>query len=84
MPLASFVSLLSYDFVYVLVAAMQQAGTVEDTTAIADALETIHYAGAAEDDIYFNEQHFSVIGSDGCIVRFEQPIECSHDAPVRD
>ena len=84
LPLASFVSLLSYDFVYMLVAAMQQAGTVEDTTAIADALETIHYAGAAEDDIYFNEQHFSVIGSDGCIVRFEQPIECSHDAPVRD
>ncbi len=84
LPLASFVSLLSYDFVYMLVAAMQQAGTVEDTTAIADALETIHYAGAAEDDIYFNEQHFSVIGSDGCTVRFEQPIECSHDAPVRD
>ena len=84
LPLASFVSLLSYDFVYMLVAAMQQAGTVEDTTAIADALETIHYAGAAEDDIFFNEQHVSVMGSDGCTVEYQKPIVCSHDAPPTD
>ncbi len=84
LPLASFVSLLSYDFVYMLVAAMQQAGTVEDTTAIADALETIHYAGSAEDDIYFTEQHISVMGSDGCTVEYQKPIVCSHDAPPKD
>lgn len=80
LPAASFVSLLTYDFVYMVVAAMQQAGTVDDTTAIAEALENLHYAGAAEPDIYFDERHIAVMGSDGCDVIYGQ-FECTHDPP---
>lgn len=78
---AAFVSLLTYDYVYMLVAAMQEAGTVEDTTAIAEALETIHYSGAAEDDMFFNSRHFGVHGTDPCIVEQDKPITCEHSPP---
>jgi branched-chain amino acid transport system substrate-binding protein len=79
-PLAPFVSLLTYDYVYMLVAAMQQAGTVDDTTAIADALEQLHYNGVGEDDMYFNSHHFGVMGTDPCLVRGEE-ITCHHVPP---
>jgi len=82
LPLVPFVSLLQYDFVYMLVAAMQQAGTVEDTTAIADALETIHYHGVGEDDIYFNERHLGIMGSDGCTL-FQGDLSCEHTPPEK-
>ncbi|MEX1254592.1 MAG: ABC transporter substrate-binding protein [Dehalococcoidia bacterium] len=78
---AAFVSLLTYDYVYMLVAAMQQAGTVEDTTAIADALEKVHYSGAAEDNMFFNSRHFGVHGTDPCIVEQDKPITCEHSPP---
>jgi ABC-type branched-subunit amino acid transport system substrate-binding protein len=80
LPFAGFVSLLTYDYVYMLIAAMQQAGTVEDTTAIAEALETIHYNGVAEDDMFFNSRHFAVHGTDPCIVEQDKPITCEHQA----
>lgn len=80
LPLVPFVSLLQYDFVYMLAAAMQQAGTVEDTTAIADALEVLHYNGVGEDDIYFDERHIAVMGSDGCIL-FQREMTCEHTTP---
>ena len=79
-PLAPFVSLLTYDFVYMLAAAMQQAGTVDDTTAIADALEEVHYNGVGEDDMYFNSRHSAVMGVDPCTVDGEE-ITCEHRAP---
>lgn len=81
LPLAPFVSLLTYDFVYMLVAAMQQAGTVEDTTKIAEALEGIHYKGVAEDDLFFNSRHLAVHGTDPCIVRPGGQITCEHVPP---
>lgn len=84
LPPAGFVSLMTYDYAYMIAAAMQQAGTVEDTTAIAKALETLHYNGVAEDDLYFNSGHFAVHGTEPCTVRYNQPdaiIECQHNAP---
>jgi ABC-type branched-subunit amino acid transport system substrate-binding protein len=78
--LVPFVSLLTYDYVYMLVAAMQQAGTVEDTTAIAEALETLHYDGVGEDDIYFNKRHIAVEGGDACTV-YQREATCTHGEP---
>lgn len=80
LPLVPFVSLLTYDYVYMLVAAMQQAGTVEDTTAIAEALEQVHYDGVGEDDIYFNSRHIGVMGGDGCTIHQRQAT-CEHAPP---
>lgn len=80
LPFASFVSLLTYDFTYMLVAAMQQAETVEDTTAISAALEGIHYNGVAEDDLFFNSRHLAVLGTDPCVVTSEE-ITCQHIPP---
>jgi branched-chain amino acid transport system substrate-binding protein len=77
LPLAAFTSLLTYDYVYMLVAAMQQAETVEDTTAIADALEDIHYNGVAEEDMFFNSRHLAVHGTDPCTV-LQSDITCEH------
>ncbi|MGB2695067.1 MAG: ABC transporter substrate-binding protein [Dehalococcoidia bacterium] len=80
LPPASFVSMLTYDFVYMVIASMQQANTVDDTTAIADRLEVLHYAGAAEDDIHFDNRHISVMGSDSCPV-IKGVSNCVHDPP---
>lgn len=81
LPFASFVSLLTYDFVYMLVGAMQQAATVEDTTAISDALETFHYNGVGEPDIFFNRRHMGIMGTDPCTVQQGKPIVCTHNDP---
>ena len=83
LPPAGFVSLMTYDYVYMVAAAMQQANTVEDTTAIAKALETLHYNGVAEDDLYFNSGHFAVHGTEPCTVVYGEPkatITCIHNA----
>ena len=81
LPVAEFVSLLTYDYTYMLVAAMQVAGTVDDTTAISQALETLHYDGVSEDDMFFNSRHLGVHGTDPCIVRSGQPLTCEHVPP---
>ncbi|MCH8901787.1 MAG: ABC transporter substrate-binding protein [Chloroflexi bacterium] len=81
LPVAEFVSLMTYDYTYMLVAAMQQAGTVEDTTAISQALETLHYDGVSEDDMFFNSRHLGVHGTDPCIVVRDEPLTCQHVAP---
>lgn len=84
LPPAGFVSLMTYDYVYMVAAAMQQADTVEDTTAIAKALETLHYNGVAEDDLYFNSGHFAVHGTEPCTVIYGDPkptITCTRNAP---
>jgi ABC-type branched-subunit amino acid transport system substrate-binding protein len=81
LPFASFVSLLTYDFAYMLAGAMERAGTVEDTTKIADALEQIHYNGVAEDNLFFNRRHLAVLGTDPCTVQTGEPIVCEHNPP---
>lgn len=88
LPVANFVSLMTYDYVYMVAAAMQQAGTVEDTTAVAKKLEVLHYDGVAEDNLFFNPRHLAVHGTEPCIVRTDPAlgdpnvtIECTHNAP---
>ncbi len=81
LPFAAFVSLLMYDYVYMLAGAMQQADTVEDTTAIADALETLRYNGVAEEEMRFNSRHLGVHGTDPCTFRAGQPLVCEHLPP---
>ena len=81
LPPASFVSLMTYDYVYMMAAAMQEAGTVDDTTKISEALETLHYNGVAEDDLFFNSRHLAVHGTEPCTVRYDEPIVCTHNPP---
>ena len=79
---AAFVAMTMYDPVYMLIAAMQAAGTVEDTTAISAALEQVHLAGVGEDDIFFDERHVIVTGNDTCII-YQGEMDCRHVPPVR-
>jgi branched-chain amino acid transport system substrate-binding protein len=78
LPLAEFTSLLFYDYVYMVLRAMQLANTTTDTTAIANVLETMHYDGVASDDLHFNERHIAVHGSDSCVIRAGGDIACRH------
>lgn len=86
LPVANFVALMTYDYAYMVAGAMQQAGTVEDTTAIAKKLETLHYNGVAEDDLFFNSRHLAVHGTEPCVVRTDPvlgdpnvTITCTHN-----
>jgi len=81
LPLAAFVSLFTYDYAYMLAGAMQIAGTVDDTTAIAKVYETLHYDGVAEDDLFFNSRHLAVHGTESCTVQTGEPIVCAHEPP---
>jgi branched-chain amino acid transport system substrate-binding protein len=81
LPLAAFVSLMTYDYAYMLAGAMQAAGTVDDSTKIAKALATLHYDGIAEDDLFFNSRHLAVHGTEGCVVLTGEPIVCTHEPP---
>jgi hypothetical protein len=64
---------------------MQAAGTVDDTTAIANALEEVHYNGVAEDEMFFNSRHLGVHGTDPCTVTQvpgqDVEISCQHNPP---
>ncbi|MDZ4277697.1 MAG: ABC transporter substrate-binding protein [Dehalococcoidia bacterium] len=80
LPPAAFAALLTYDPAYMLVAAMQQAGTVDDTTAIAEALGQVHFNGIGEDDLYFDERHLIVSGVDSCTV-YQGEMTCMHNPP---
>ncbi len=87
LPVANFVALMTYDYMYMVAAAMQQADSVDDTTAIAKKIETLHYNGVAEDDLFFNSRHLAVHGTEPCIVRTDPvlgdpnvTIECTHIA----
>jgi ABC-type branched-subunit amino acid transport system substrate-binding protein len=89
LPIANFVSLMTYDYVFMVTAAMQQAESVDDTTAIAEKLAELHYDGVAEDDLFFNPRHLAVHGTEPCYVRDDPAqsdpskvtIECLHQAP---
>jgi branched-chain amino acid transport system substrate-binding protein len=88
LPPAAFVSLMTYDYVYMLAGSMQEAGTVDDTTKIAEKLETFHYNGVAEDDLFFNTRHLAVHGTEPCTVVTDPVkgdpnviITCTHNPP---
>jgi branched-chain amino acid transport system substrate-binding protein len=86
LPPASFVSLFTYDYVYMVAAAMQKAGTVDDTTKIAKELEIEHYNGVGEDNLFFNTRHLAVHGTEPCTVTQnpaggEPNISCVHNDP---
>jgi branched-chain amino acid transport system substrate-binding protein len=80
LPPAAFAALLTYDPAYMLIAAMQQAGTVDDVGAIAAALEQVHFKGFGEDDMFFDKRHIMVTGNDSCLV-YQGQMNCVHNPP---
>jgi branched-chain amino acid transport system substrate-binding protein len=80
LPPAAFAAVLTYDPVYMLIAAMQRAGSVDDTDAIVEALEQVHFNGVGEDDMYFDARHIMVAGNDACTA-FEGSMTCQHFPP---
>ena len=81
LPPAAFAALLTYDPVYMVIAAMQRAGSVDDIDAIAAALEQVHFSGAGEDDMYFDERHVIVTGNDACQI-YQGQMTCQHYPPA--
>jgi hypothetical protein len=61
-------ALYFYDYVFMLVEAMKQAGTVDDTAAIADALETLSFEGPTMGPISYTDAHIAQISADYCKV----------------
>lgn len=82
LPFAAFAAMLTYDPAYMLIAAMQKAGTVDDTTKIAAALKQIHYSGYGEDDMYFDSRNIIVTGNDACNL-YQGNMTCSHFPPAQ-
>ncbi len=82
LPFAAFAAMLTYDPTFMLVAAMQKAGTVDDTTKIAEALGEIHYAGYGEDDMYFDSRNIIVTGNDACSL-YQGNMTCEHFPPAQ-
>jgi len=74
-------AMYSYDFVNVLVAAIQQAGGVADRQKVLDALNQVTVAGANGDQRGFNERnHEGVVDDDVYFAKFEGMTY----APVKD
>ena len=61
-------ALYFYDYVFMLVEAMKQAGTVDDTAAIAEAMETLAFDGPTMGPISYNDAHIAQISADYCKV----------------
>jgi branched-chain amino acid transport system substrate-binding protein len=80
LPFAAFAAMLTYDPAFMLIAAMQEAGSVDDTTAIADALRGIHYSGYGEDEMFFDERNIIVTGNDACTI-YQDNMTCKHFPP---
>lgn len=75
-------SLHTYDFVYMLVEAMQKAGTVDDTDAIVQALEDLQYEGGVLNDVLkFDERHVVTHGWDFCLATGAD-MKCRYFPPV--
>ena len=75
-PVVIDATLWTHDFVFMLVKSMQAAGTIDDTTAIADELEKVEYLGVLG-PLSFDEYHRSSHGYDTCLVGGGE-ITCSH------
>ena len=72
------ITLWQYDYVYMLVAAMQKAGSVDDTTAIAEALEGITIDGVLSSTLTMDpEWHRVAHGYDTCRVQLGE-ITCTN------
>ena len=72
------ITLWQYDYVYMLVAAMQKAGTVDDTTAIAEAMEGITIDGVLSSTLTMDpEWHRVAHGYDTCRVQLGE-ITCTN------
>jgi branched-chain amino acid transport system substrate-binding protein len=70
-----------YDFVYMLVKAMEQAGSTTDLSAIEKALNSETYSGVLGDSIHFDPtNHTPVYDMDGCLVQSGQ-IKCESITP---
>jgi branched-chain amino acid transport system substrate-binding protein len=67
-----------YHYLPILVQAMQAAGTVSDTTAIAAALEagTFNVGGVGEAGPLVFDQHSMNFPADGCLVNIDGTVEC--------
>ena len=70
------ITLWTHDYVFMMVKAMQVAGTVEDTTAIADVLEDLEYLGVLG-PLSFDEYHRVAHGYDTCLVGGGE-VSCKH------
>jgi len=81
LPPAAFAALLTYDPAYMVIAAMQRAGSVDNIDAITAALEEVHFSGAGEDDMYFDERHVIVTGNDACQI-YQGQMTCQHYPPA--
>ena len=74
-PIAD-ITLWTHDYVFMLTEAMQTAGTVDDTTAIADALEKVEYDGVLG-PLTFDATHGVAHGYDSCLI-LSGEITCKH------
>jgi branched-chain amino acid transport system substrate-binding protein len=61
-------ALYFYDYVYMLVEAMKQAGTVTDTKAIADKIESMDFSGPTLGPIKYQPSHLVRVPADSCMV----------------
>ncbi len=72
------ITLWQYDYVFMLVEAMKQAGTVDDTTAIAEAMEGISIDGVLSPTLTMDaEWHRVAHGYDTCKVQLGE-IACQN------
>ena len=74
------VSLVYYDFVYMLIEAMKEAGTVSDTDAIVAELEDLRYNGVLGQPLQFDDSHIISHGYDLCMVE-AGAYDCRNLAP---
>ena len=63
----SSVALLTYDDYYMLFQAMQDAGTVDDTDAIVEAILQVVFHGVVSDTFQFDAQHIVTHGTEVCM-----------------
>jgi ABC-type branched-subunit amino acid transport system substrate-binding protein len=61
-------ALYFYDYVYMLVEAMKQAGTVDDTKAIASKIESMAFTGPTLGSIKYQPSHLARVPADSCMV----------------
>lgn len=74
-------ALYFYDYVFLLVQAMQDAGSVDDTEAIAEAISAIEFEGPTMGPISFNEFNIAQITADFCKVEAGVPTCETLDKP---
>ena len=74
------VSLVYYDFVFMLIEAMKEAGTVSDTDAIVAVLEDLAYNGVLSQPLQFDDSHIISHGYDLCFVE-AGAYDCRNLAP---